>query len=152
MKASPAVTELRQYGVFYVLSGVVTIALASSNDHPWHGDNERPMTVAIAVLTAICLVAHLAWTLRGLRRAQPAPDWLVTLTWWWTFCLRVVPAAAPTVALGVYLALLGGMWFLGTFFLAFGAALIFEATVAAQIERTRSARVLRFQARYFVAH
>ncbi|HEY6889386.1 MAG TPA: hypothetical protein VI300_16440 [Solirubrobacter sp.] len=152
MKASSAVTELRQYGVFYALSGAVTIAVASSNDHPWHGEDQQRVMVVIAALAAICLAMHLVWTLRGLRRAPPAPDFAVTVTWWWTFCRRVVPAAAPTAALGVYLALLSGLWFVGAFNLVFGAALVFEAMVAWRVERSHGARVLRFQSRYFLAH
>jgi hypothetical protein len=152
MKTSSAVTELRQFGLAYLVVGALTIALTATNDDRWRGNGDHVFTAVVAAIVGLAIVAHVAWTVRALRRPQLAPESTVILSWWATLCRRVLPSAAPTAALAVFLAVQGGSWLLGGAYMALGAVLVAEAVMTSRIERRRNMHVLRFQSRYFFAH
>ena len=152
MKASSAVTELRQLGLVFIATGVATIALTAANADRWRGNGNLVFVAVVSGFVAAAIIGHVAWTLRELRRPRPAPERVVILPWWGTLLRRVVPSAIPAAATAVFLAVTGGSWLLGGAYLTLGVVLVVEAAIVAGIERRRDARVLRFQSRYFLAH
>jgi hypothetical protein len=150
MNAWPAVTELRLIGAAFVLTGVVGLALSLTDDRQVSG----VFVVIEGGALGLAAIAHLVWSLRGLRRAQPASEPLVVGKRWRTFWHRVVPAAGPIAGLVVVNAALGtsSSWVIGAGCVLIGLVMVVEAAMAVRLERRRGSRVLRVEQRFVLAH